>query len=154
MKQSVILEGPNGAGKSVLGKQLTKQMGLSYIHAGPSPGDDYAAFKACAMQYKLLESGVILDRCTPISRRIYERPISPYHEHVLLQWLRMMEEVAVIIYCTADGDFTEKSYYPEGHFKEVTEKREVIRLGYNDLMATIPHIPYDWRENDATISSD
>lgn len=144
MRKSIILEGPNGSGKSTLGEKLSRDLGLSYVHAGPSPGDDAAAITACTKQCTFLVNGSILDRCTPISRQVYEKPISGDHRYDLHIWAETMSDLAFVIYCTGYGDIHGKDYYPPGHLDEVTLKREAIRGDYEEVMEDIPHITFNW----------
>jgi thymidylate kinase len=143
--KSIIIEGPNGAGKSTLGKHIAERLGIGYVHAGPSPGDDMEAFIACIKQYHALtRSRIVLDRCTPISRRIYELPISEDHERILDMWCKVLCDRAVVVYCTGEGKFSEKHYYPKGHFEEIVSEQQSIRNRYDELMAGIPHLTYNW----------
>ena len=145
MKPSFILEGPNGSGKSTLGKKLSEVYGLPYVHTGPDPGSNLNAIEACADQLTLLKKGVILDRCTPISRMVYQDGLSTQEYEMLAAFGLVMEKYAVIIYCTADAEFTEKPYYPEGHFRSIVESKEVIRAEYGAIMSSYMAIPYDFK---------
>lgn len=145
MKKSIILEGPNGSGKSTLGDMLSKILSLEYIHAGPDPGPDLAAFRACYDQYQHLVKGCILDRCTPISKFVYDRYDIGSDEVIFLaHWMQMMDEQAYLIYCTGEGFFEEKSYYPPGHMETITEDRLEIREHYDGIMSVTPHITYNF----------
>lgn len=142
--KSIILEGPNGSGKSTLGKQLSRILGMKYIHAGPSPGNHSQAVQACLDQHINLQSGCILDRVTPISRLVYERPIEEHQVRIFQAFLLDMLTEARVIYCTAEGEFTEKEYYPPGHMEEIVKTQHLIRDRYESVMSTIPHIPFNW----------
>lgn len=145
MRKSVILEGANGCGKSTLARQLEKDLGLTYSHSGPNPGDSDKAREACINQIKLLEQGCVVDRVTPISRVIYDWDVIPESELKEYNYfLEVMLSRAVVIHCTATGLFTNKSYYPEGHYERVLKDSDKIKELYADLMQGIPHIKYDW----------
>lgn len=143
MKPSFILEGPNGSGKSTLGKKLSEVYGLPYVHAGPDPGSTLNAIEASADQLAMLKKGVILDRCTPISRLVYQENLIDYDKIPLSGFMQVMQRYAVVIYCTADKGFTEKSYYPQGHFEEIVKDKERIRKMYGHVMSYCRHIVYD-----------
>jgi energy-coupling factor transporter ATP-binding protein EcfA2 len=151
LKKSIILCGPNGSGKSTLGRTLSKILDLPYVHAGPDPGSFNNAIKACHNQLKNLESGCILDRCTPISRQIYTPGgVSPTEELVLNSFLELMMEQANIVYCTGEGEFTEKEYYPEGHFDLIVMARKSIREGYNRMFQKVPNATYNFSTDSIT----
>ena len=150
MKKSIILEGPNGSGKSTLGRTLSVLLDMEYAHAGPSPGGTSAAFKACITQYNQLLDGVILDRCTPISRQVYEK--YGFGETSWLQeWAWQMNEEAIIVLCTGTGEFTQKPYYPEGHFEFIVDSQEEIRNKYADVIECVDYVPYNWETDDISI---
>lgn len=144
MKPSIILEGPNGSGKSTLGKELSSILGIPYMHAGPDPGSFMNVLEACVDQLTLLKKGVILDRCTPISRVIYQNDLTTTDLMILAAFYKMMEKYADCIYCVSNGEFSEKPYYPPGHFKEVKDKHAYIRAQYDLIFSRIRCHKYDW----------
>lgn len=147
MIKSIILEGPNGAGKSTLGEKLSQLTGMPYVHAGPSPGDSSGAFAACLNQLESLRQfgGVIMDRVTPISRMVYEAERASDEGVWLGLFLAQMQQYATLVYCTGEGHFSNKLYYPPGHFDEITLKREAIRELYRVYFHLIPALHYDWK---------
>lgn len=145
MAKSIILVGANGSGKSTLGAKLREVLDLPYHHAGPSPGGVVEAFEACLLQVKLLDSGVVLDRATPICRRVYERPIYDSEEIFLKLFTSHMSKQATIIHCVGSGEFTKKDYYPEGHFEEIVQKQDMIRARYLEVLQDVPHLTYNWQ---------
>ena len=145
MVESIILESANGGGKSTLGKELSRILDMPYHHAGPSPGDSTGAFKACLSQLALLKQGVIMDRVTPISRLVYEEPLKDKERFMLELFQKEMLECSNVVYCTGEGYFTDKDYYPVGHFTKVLEDKEKIRSKYDKVFTEIPHYRYDWR---------
>lgn len=147
-KRSIILEGPNGGGKSTLSKILEEHFGLPAYHSGPNPGDTDKAIMACNHQMLKIMNGFIVDRVTPISRPVYDHDTIPAHEIesfglVLDNMLRH----AVVVYCNGVGPFTNKPYYPDGHFETVSKERIKIRKLYEVSFKDIPHIPYDWHKD-------
>lgn len=145
MKKSIILEGPNGSGKSTLVSDLSHALGMVYHHAGSDPGSTKNAIKACCRQYGWVQNGCIIDRVTPISRVIYQKDLTIFEKNFLKQMLDIMLEDAVIIYCTAEGNFTNKEYYPKGHYEQIVRDRKIIRDAYDKMFEVVPHVKFDWR---------
>jgi len=147
-KKSIILEGPNGGGKSTLSKMLAKDLGLPTYHSGLNPGDTDAAIKACQQQLERIMGVYIIDRVTPISRPIYDHDVIPKYETETFDViLNLMMRYAVVIHCNGKGIFTDKDYYPKGHFDKVDKDKEKIQKLYLKMFKTIPHIRYNWKDD-------
>lgn len=145
MTKSIILVGANGSGKSTLGAKLSADLDLPYKHAGASPGDTAKAFDACLTQASLLESGIVLDRATPICRQVYEVPLSESEILFLKLFANHMSKRSIIIHCVGQGKFSRKEYYPEGHYEEIVRSQEQIRTRYFEVLKDVPHILYNWQ---------
>ena len=137
---SIILEGPNGSGKSTLGRKLSEDLQIPYSHSGPSPDD---IFLACRDQYRLLMDGTIVDRVTPISEQVYQK-CTARQLNEFKAWRDTFAIHAVYVYCTGEGQFMPKEYYPPGHYEEVVRNRSVIRHEYDNIMETVDHITFNW----------
>lgn len=146
--KSIILEGPNGAGKSTLGMKLTLALGMPYRHPGPSPDRVTSTLSSCCMeQLSWLLDGSVVDRVTPISEPVYNQNLTHMELGMMKGILYNMLENAIVVYCTSDGDFTKKPYYPDGHFEEIVRDKADIRHRYMEAMSEIPHIHYDWTKD-------
>ena len=149
MKKSIILEAPNGGGKSTLGRLISKELKLQVIHSGPSPGGFIESMEACLLQLNRIKNGNIIDRITPISRRVYDYGKLPEFE--IQDYIYFTEEMckhAVIVYCCGHGDFSKKDYYPDGHYESILSARNTIRAHYEEIMKDIPHLKWDYQFHD------
>lgn len=145
--RSIILCGPNGSGKSTLAEALSKEFGLPIFHSGIAPKNQIDMVKCCIEQVDKLINGYIVDRVTPISQRVYNNELNENQAKFLELQLAVMLNFADIVYCTGRGVFTNKEYYPEGHYDEIFKKQELIRKRYEEVMTVIPHVRYDFNFN-------
>lgn len=147
--RSIILEGPNGSGKSTLGMLLATRLKMPYKHSGTAPdGNERTIAKCCTEQIDWLLEGCIVDRVTPISQPIYNQNLTVMEHSGLRGYLNKMLEKAIVIYCTSEGDFSKKVYYPDGHYEQIVRDKADIRQRYMETMSGIPHIHYDWTKDD------
>ena len=140
----ILIEGPNGGGKSTLVDQLSLKYELNTFHPGPAPLNDSQATEMCMHQSLMYD--IIMDRATCFSRLAYEHPddLMRSHYNMLLRYCRDMASDTILILCVSQGDFTEKDYYPDGHFERVTKEAELIRCRYLKLFSRFKHFKFDF----------
>jgi hypothetical protein len=141
----IILEGVDGSGKSHLAQQLEKQLGKHLRWAGGPPDSDYIAIHDCTMQ--LINDDDIYDRVTSISRQCYESVTEPAMMNMYNCFLNLMLKNSVIIYCTADMPETEEGHRNDEHDKYVRDNFHLIKARYEVLMSKIPHITYNFQND-------
>lgn len=138
----IVVEGPNGSGKSTLIQHLRYYVNLTYHHPGSKPKRS-EFFGLMEAQDKMINT--IHDRVSCISQMAY------HYDEMTIEEIRMslcyieslVDKKAIFIYCKGDLNFTNKVYYPPGHFEEVKAKREGIVRAYDQIFSYIPHFLFN-----------
>jgi deoxyadenosine/deoxycytidine kinase len=143
MKKGIVIEGPNGSGKSTLAKQLSIRYKKSILHSGPDDKSTYATLMSVCNQLKHLNKGGILDRCTPVSKQIYQIRLNIFLKF-LLNILYKLYNRHIIIFCVGKSFCTDKEYYEKNHFKYITAENENIRFRYKKFFNNKKHIKYSF----------
>lgn len=152
----IILEGPDNAGKTSLANRLKHELGprVDYFHPGGRP-DGVDAEGQCVEEqlYTLANSSaIIMDRCTPISQRVYnpDPELDKWRAHM---WLRYLDLHVLVIYCRPSidrllrtQDFTWREGEPEEHKQKIIRNQHTFVQRYDALMQTIPNVCYDWED--------
>lgn len=152
----IILEGPDNAGKTSLANRLKHELGprVDYFHPGGKP-DGVDAEGQCVEEqlYTLANSSsIIMDRCTPISQRVYnpDPELDKWRAHM---WLRYLDLDVLVIYCRPSidrllrtQDFTWREGEPEEHKQKIIRNQHTFVQRYDALMQTIPNVCYDWED--------
>jgi hypothetical protein len=156
----VILEGPDNGGKTTLaGKIRATEPAPMYFHPGGRPADDGAEMECMAQQHALLcsDKALVLDRCTAISQQVYSP--NPALAEIRRLWLEeAVATGAIVIYCRPNSDwlmsfenFTWREGETEEFKQEIIEKQHIFIDRYDEIMRRIPHIAYDYRQDDAEL---
>lgn len=147
----IILEGPDNSGKS----SLAAELGLTYRHPGPAPINDAALDECLATQLSIMRSPIVHDRVTCISHQIYN-PGWFLDPKLLLNLRQMIEcEDVLFIYCRPPeshmmnfAHHKAKDYDTEEHIKKVIDNQHKYIAGYDELFDSIPHVVYDFTDQD------
>lgn len=144
----IVLEGVNGCGKSTLAKYLSDHFNLKVFHPGPRPVNDEAAVLDTLSQ--LITRKGIFDRVTPISRLAYEGVdnLSENHVEYLNTFLNVMKKQFIFIYLIGEGEHILKPYYTDDHILDIRQNRKIIKKRYSEIFENIPHLKYDFRNQD------
>jgi hypothetical protein len=151
----IVVEGADNSGKSV----FAKSFGLAYFSAGPAPNDSKELAKCLREQRNRVLLPCVQDRLTCISQQVY----SDAPESALLQTdlEAIVEEPRVIVvYCRPPertlmdlSTHVVKSYDTEENMEKIARRQHEYIKRYDDLMATIPHVIYDWTDHDDLTNS-
>jgi len=140
--KGIIIEGPNGSGKSTLAEMLSCKYEI--MHAGPDDKSVKTTIKSIFVQLKHLNKGGVLDRCTPVSKQIYQKNVTALGHFLLNAIYKIFYERHIIVYCTGNGDFTDKKYYEKNHYEKIVKNREKIRCKYNKFFYSRKCIKYNF----------
>jgi len=78
---------------------------------------------------------------------VYNRKTIPESEIFVMNILRdKMLENSILIHCTAQGEFSNKPYYPKDHFSEITEDYNELVDMYDYVMCDTNCIEYNFKE--------
>lgn len=151
-----IFEGPDNSGKTSLANAIKHALGpkVEYFHPGGRPADIDAEGHCIEEQIHVLESHhhVIMDRCTPISQRIYnpDAELDKWREHM---WQRYVALGVVVIYCRPSTDrllrtqdLTWRDDETEEHKQKIIRNQHLFVNRYDALMQTIPNVYYDFED--------
>lgn len=146
----VVVEGADNSGKTTFAKSL----GMAYFSAGAAP-NDAKELKACLRdQRNRAGMHCVQDRLTCISQQVY----SDAPEACLL--MRDLEEIVeipqlIVVYCRPPertlmdlSTHQQKSYDTEENMEKIARRQMEYVQRYDDLMERIPHVLYDWTEQD------
>jgi adenylate kinase family enzyme len=150
---SLVLEGADNSGKTTLAKDL-RQLNpkLKYFHSGSAPRDaDHESMCLLHQYEKCAQPNMIIDRVTCISQQVYGNRI---FEHTLMQELdKLLRIGTIIIYCRPSTDrlmsfekFTWRDEESEEYKQQVIKNQHEYIDRYDKVMASIPHIMYDFDE--------
>lgn len=152
----IILEGPDNAGKTTLANGIKHIMGplVEYFHPGGKPADLEAEGECIETQLEALErsSAIIMDRCTPISQRVYnpDPQLEGWREHM---WQRYVDLGVVVIYCRPSTDkllrvqdLTWREGETEEHKQKIITNQNLFVQRYDQLMQRIPNVCYDFED--------
>jgi adenylate kinase family enzyme len=155
----IILEGPDNAGKTTLAENIRKaDPYLPYHHPGGRPANAEEE-KACMVdQMRLLmkHPAILMDRCTAISQQVYTP--KPELEEDRRTWLANIakEDRVFIVFCRPSTDwlmsfdnFTWREGETEEFKQEIIDKQHVFIQRYDAIMATVPHVHFDYRSEEA-----
>lgn len=150
----IILEGPDNAGKTAFANRCKHTLGprVDYFHPGGKPADIEAEGQCVEEQLYTLanSSAIIMDRCTPISQRVYnpDTELDKWRAHM---WQRYFELRVLVIYCRPSTDhllrvqdLTWREGETEEHKQKIIQNQHIFVQRYDALMQTIPNICYDW----------
>jgi hypothetical protein len=145
----IVVEGADNSGKTT----LARKMQLPYFSAGPAPTTLTELSECLKDQWNRAQVPCVQDRLTCVSQQVY----SEAPESVLLQPILgdfVDQPGVVIVYCRPPErvlmDFSThqvKSYDTEEHIEKLIRKQHEYIKKYDDLMATVPHVLYDWTEH-------
>lgn len=146
----IILEGTDGSGKSTLAKQL----GLPIEHPGAPPKDATAESTFFRSQQNKAGRPIVFDRVTCVSQQVYrkrmfdERYMKPLRSligtpHCIVVYCRPPDEVILNLdnHTVAEHDTPEM-------LQLVKDNADLFVKSYDRLMATIPHVVYDFTKSD------
>lgn len=151
-----IFEGPDNAGKTTLANGIKHLMGprVDYFHPGGKPDDLEAEGLCVEQQLDALQfsSSIIMDRCTPISQRVYnpDPQLEGWREHM---WQRYVDRGVVVIYCRPSTDkllrvqdLTWREGETEEHKQKIITNQHKFVQRYDALMQRIPNVCYDFED--------
>jgi hypothetical protein len=143
----IILEGNDSSGKSFLANRI----GLPIYRSGGPPRDHAHMVQCLREQQIATEDGMVLDRVTCISQQIYSKPQEIHRDYLL----RMLSTPGtILVYCRpsdlnyALSKHEVKAYDTVEHLEMVVSNYHIIAEKYDLLMTGIPHISYDWQNED------
>jgi cytidylate kinase len=157
---NIVLEGPDNGGKSTLAQKLANEMrgGVRYHHPGGKPASMREETQCAINQIAMLgNDNLIMDRCTPISQQVYNPDPSL---HLLRnKWLAEMRfKDPVFIYCRPSTDrlmrvhdLTWRDDETEEHKQKIINGQHDFISRYDEIMAKIPHVCYDFESSNAEI---
>lgn len=146
----LVLEGPDNSGKSTLGKAL----GLQYFSAGPAPKSVTELQECLNIQQMRAGLPCVQDRLTCISHQVYSEDLT---KGFLQSELERLVKVPtfLIVYCRPPervlmdlSTHKVKSYDTEEHMAKIIANQHIYIQRYDELMANIPHVQYDWTDED------
>lgn len=151
-----ILEGPDNAGKTTLANSIKHLLGprVEYYHPGGKP-DDLDAEGLCIEQQLealMTHSNIIMDRCTPISQRVYnpDPQLEGWREHM---WERYVALGVTVIYCRPSTDkllrvqdLTWRDGETDEHKEKIIRNQHTFVQRYDALMQGIPNLSYDFED--------
>lgn len=152
----IVVEGADNSGKSIFGKAF----GMAYFSAGPAPKDAHELKQCLRDQRNRAMLPCVQDRLTCISQQVY----SDAPEACLLQ--RDLDELVnepkvIVVYCRPPertlmdlSTHIIKSYDTEENMEILTRRQHEYIRRYDALMASIPHVIYDWTEHDEKENSE
>lgn len=146
----IVVEGPDNSGKSRFGRSL----GLTYYSAGPAPSDAAELLRCLTEQRNRASLACVQDRLTCISQQVYsDAPESSLLNGDLLQLVEVPK--VVIVYCRPPtrtlmdlSTHVVKSYDTEENMEKIARNQHLYIDRYDRIMGRIPHVGYDWTEND------
>lgn len=149
----IVFEGPDNAGKSTIAKLVARTFDIPYQTAGPAPKNESEKISCLLSQLGLSGSIVVQDRLTAISQRVYSDASNRRLEE---ECLRIMINVPrfIVVYCRPPErtlmDFSThkvKSYDTEESLSKIVSNQHIYIQRYDELMKRIPHIQYDWTDD-------
>lgn len=157
---NIILEGADNSGKTTLANALRENSSLTYFHPGGPPGSKENELACMVEQREVLYNGissVVMDRCTAISQQVYA-PETVMNQ-VRKAWLTdVLATGTLLVYCRPGTDwlmsfehFTWRDGESEEHKKLILEKQHTFIERYDAVMHGLPHIGYDYRNEDAPV---
>lgn len=150
----IILEGADNSGKSTLASKINY---LPKFSAGPAPRDSDEEDRCLADQLERATLPCIQDRATCISQQVYaNRLMDSKLASVLSEMVRI--PLVVVVYCRPPervlmdlSTHAVKSYDTEDHLNKILDNQHIFINRYDALMSTIPHMLYDWTDNDVHV---
>ena len=149
---AIILEGFDNSGKST----LAASVGLDVVHPGPRPKDFFEERRYLEKQEAEARTPIVMDRVTCVSTPMYSgRPMRHYMPYLesLLQTRH-----CVMIYCRPKIEsilnfeaHAVKGYDTDEKIRWLMKNAGLIVKRYDDLMATVPHLVYDWTNPDREV---
>lgn len=144
----IVVEGFDNSGKSTLINKLAKTFKLDIHWAGGPPKNHVIALSDSTTQLSMED--IIHDRITPISRQCYESPEAIKPEMIFLPGIlkNFIRCKSKFIYCTGKGiEHMLSECDSDDHLTYITENEVVIKLRYEHLFESIPHIKYDFNRD-------
>lgn len=149
---AIIVEGFDNSGKST----LAASFGFDVIHPGPRPKTLMEEASYMEAQAKQARLPVVLDRVTCISTPCYSGKIEQRHHDALQELVKTQS--CVIVYCRPPieiiKDFSRhvvKGYDELKQLEWLLANAEEIVHRYDMLMATVPHMLYDYTNPDNNV---
>lgn len=144
----IVVEGPDNAGKTTLAEAI----GLQRYTAGPAPRDARELTECLLDQRARASMPCVQDRLTCISQQVYsDAPESGLLGEALREFVKI--PMVVVVYCRPPQrilmDLSKhkiKSYDTEESLKKIIDNQHTYIERYDAIMATIPHIQFDWTE--------
>lgn len=146
----IIVEGADNSGKSTFAHRI----GLTVYPAGPAPKTPDEEKKCLTEQRARSHDNCVSDRVTCISQQVYGGRL---FDRILGEELIDMITVpsVVVVYCRPPNrvlmDMSThkvKGYDTEEHLQKIMDNQHVFIERYDSLMSTIPHVVYDWTDNE------
>lgn len=128
--EGILIEGPNGSGKSTLAKKLSLMCNKPIMHSGPDDKTLLSTLKSVYNQISHLRKGGILDRCTPVSKQIYQKSTKTWLKLFLNLIYKVFYERHIVILCLGRGSVVDKEYYEKDHYSKITSERKEIFMKY------------------------
>ena len=142
---AIILEGFDNSGKST----LAASFGLDVIHPGPRPKNFFEERRYLETQQDRANKAIVMDRVTSVSTPMYSGKAMEQYVPYFQQLIRTT--YCVVIYCRPSlqtiMDFRThdlKPYDTEEKMKWLQKHGPKVVRRYDDLMATVPVLMYDW----------
>ena len=151
---AILLEGADNSGKTTLAKDL-KQLNprLEYFHSGSAPRNEEHEEHCLIQQFSMCGRGhMIIDRATAISQQVYvdDRLFEP---KLMMHLDRLIEIGTILVYCRPSTDklmsfehFTWRDEESEAYKAHVLANQHKYIDRYDQLMARVPHIHYDFED--------
>lgn len=153
----IIIEGSDASGKSTLVHKIAQEIeGLNILSSEGPPEDRASALQSWHSRFTQHQgTKTILDRAAPISERIYGpilRGVNLFREVWPISDL--VANSVPIIYCRPPSyvlldprmHVARAVENPE-HIKQVGINQAEIMAAYDQVMAGVPHIEYDWTQS-------